>query len=443
MVVFRFGRLDDFSFYLYSRNDLQGVINSGFSFGRPITTFIIGNTIGSVGNIDGFSLIRAGSLIILLFVVYLSSTFYKLTNKPISIWPFFLLFYFMSLPGLWVFMSWAQGLPHVLGMLFVLISVMAYCRPRYQKYFYVFSFLAIFTYQPFGLLIPILLVPKLFQEETRNIVREFVKIYLWVFSLCLINYLVVKSQAEPNARSQITSDYLEKMSWFVSEWIPRVLFPWSLKVNLIGSAVMGMIFLALLMDFAKKMELRLSMILVSSIGLPSLPFLITGENWASSRAILASNISFAIGLFFLASKYHSLRKSDFILKFAALGVATIFFFNSIFVGYGSLVLPQNQEWKNTLRDMAIVPSETREIIAHLSFFEQSSSISFSYDEFGVLNSSVPDALGGMIKMAMASFWLKNVPTNIDTERKCQKVASTFEEKTKSFNLYPLAGMPGC
>ena len=181
MVIFRFGRLDDFSFYLYSRNDVQGVINSGLSFGRPITTFIIGKTIGLVSNIDGFSIIRAGTLIILILIVYLASTFYKLNTKSVSIWPLFLLFYFISLPGLWVFMSWAQGLPHVLGLLFVLISVMAYCSPQHQKYFFVFSFLTFFTYQPFGLLIPILLVPKLFKEKTRNLVREFVKMFLWVF----------------------------------------------------------------------------------------------------------------------------------------------------------------------------------------------------------------------------------------------------------------------
>ena len=261
--------------------------------------------------------------------------------------------------------------------------------------------------------------------------------------LCLLNYFIVKSQKNPNVRSQITSDYIEKMSWFVSEWIPRVLFPWSLKVNIIGSSVVGIIFLVVFISFARKNKFSHVFILLSSMILPSLLFLITGENWASSRAVLASNISFGIGLLFLVFKCDLLKKSYFIMKLAALGVAAALFFNSIFIGYGSLVLPQAQEWQNTINDMAIVPRDAIEITGHLSFFEQSPAVSFSYDEFGILNSSVPDALRGMIKMAMSSSRLVNIPVNIEADRKCQRLFSSFDEKSKRFNLYPLAGMPGC
>lgn len=443
MVFFKFGRLDDFSLYLYTRDDVQGVITSGFSFGRPITTLIIGKSFGLINDINGFSILRGGSLLLLLFIVYFATKFYSPEHKVKSMLLFFLLLYYISLPGLWVFMSWAQGFPHILGILFVLISVKAYCSPHHQKYYFVFSVLAFFTYQPFGLLIPILLVPKLFKVAAKNVVGEFIKIYLWMSFLSLVNYLVVKTQVAPNTRAEITSEYLVKLTWFVSEWIPRVLFPWSLKVNVIGSAIVGIIFVLLIFNFMQKSKMSRVLILLSSMALPSLPFLITSENWASSRAILASNISFSIGLTFLAINCFSQERPKLTLKLATSGFVAIFFMNSVYIGYGSLVLPQSQEWESTLRELSLAPNETKELTAHLAFFEQTSSNRLSYDEFGILNSSVPNPLIGMLTMAVSPYWLVDVPININSERKCQKFGSGLDEKTKSFNLYPLVGMPGC
>lgn len=443
MVILRFGRLDDFSFWLYTRDDPQGVVTSGLSFGRPVTTLIIGKSFELVPGIEGFSIIRAGSLLLLLLIAYLAFNFYRVENKPEPILSIFFLLYFVSLPGLWVFMSWAQGLPHILGFLFVFISVIAYCRPHGQKYYFAFSFLAFFTYQPFGLLIPILLVPKLFRERSSNLIREFIKIYMWITVLCLMNYLLIKSQSAPNSRSQLTSDFSLKLSWFVSEWTPRVLFPWSLQVNVFGAVIAGIAFVFVFQDFLRKERISRAMILLLSIILPSVPFLITSENWASSRAILASNISFTVGISFLIMKYFSLKRRNLMLKLMSVAFASVFFMNSIYTGYGSLVLPQSQEWKGTLSAVALAPKETKEITGHLAFFEQSPSASLSYDEFGVLNSTVSDPLTGMLRMAMSNLWLAKLPLNIDLERKCQDSVSSLNLETNRFNLYPLVGMPGC
>ena len=184
-----FGRLDDFSFYMYTREDISGVIQWGWSYGRPVTSFIIGNSFGSVNNISDFSILRFLSLVTLVGIIFIMHLAYLKEKRFGILVKVMATVYFISLPGIWVFMTWAQGLPHLIALLFVAISVSCYTDSKLMWMYYAFSALSMFTYQPFSLLIPVILLSRLIKVDSPIWKKDYLRIAGWNMSLLFFNFL--------------------------------------------------------------------------------------------------------------------------------------------------------------------------------------------------------------------------------------------------------------
>lgn len=440
IVFAEFGRLDDFAFYLWTRNDVSGVIQSGFSFGRPITSLVIAETFSKVNTIQDFSTLRLLSVICLVLIFSFAGKLYSNVNN----FQFTLaVLAFITLPGLWVFVTWAQGFPHILALFFVVVGANCYMHKEKRWLFYVFSSAAIFTYQPFALLFPTILMTRILYISEVGYKRHFVRISSWLFILLLSNYWLVRLQAAPSARSNITKNYSEKFHWFVGEWVPRVTFPWNLNANLKLSFLSIILFVILATKYVIREKNLKAPILIFCMSFPGIPFLISAENWASSRAIFASNIAYFMVMFFFFLRVQ-LTPSEVALKdFATyIALACLLFF-SVMHGYQGLVYPQVQEWSTLEQDVHLIPSGVNQISGQISYFEQSSSPVFSYDEFGVLNSTGETALLGMITLAKKGTPAEMVSIKIVTERACQQENSYLQTRTNTFILRPISGMKGC
>lgn len=441
--IARFGRLDDFSFFLYTREDIAGVVQSGWTYGRPVTSFIIGNSFGFVEQISDFSILRLLSLGLLISVIVMMNLYYSKEKGFSLLFTSVMALYFISLPGIWVFMTWAQGLPHFLALFFVAACVLCYTRPKLKWLYYIFSLLSMFTYQPFSLLIPIILFTKLLSSDPLSWKKDFSKITTWNMALLLLNFLIVKLQPSPNPRSAISSDFSGKTQWIITEWIPRVIYPWALNVSvpLVSVSLLGFVFISF--KYMSKVGFQKYAALFFTSLLPSLPFILSNENWASSRAVLSSNIAIAVFIMNMAAAlgYERFRKVRYKATLT-LSVACLFL-HSLFQGYQGLVLPQAMEWNSVSSQMNSQWVGVSEIKANVTPFEQTSSPIISYDEFGILNSSVGGALLGMLTMAKQDTSLSQKPVIIGPERVCQTSISYVDDVTKVLFLFPISGTKGC
>ena len=284
---------------------------------------------------------------------------------------------------------------------------------------------------------------RIIQNRDEGYKKHFFIITTWTIFLAFINFWLVKSQASPNVRSNITKNYSEKLHWFVSEWVPRVTFPWSLKTNSIMSTISIILFVLLAASYILKERNSKAPILLSCMIFPGLPFIISAENWASSRAIFASNIAFLI----VAAIFMSSVRENFMQRSIKNLVATSSLAYLLFIatmnGYQGLVFPQAQEWARLEQEIRLIGNDATLISGQVSLFEQSSSPIFYYDEYGVLNSSVETALQGMITMAKFETAAESIPIEIGADRICQMEISHFLPSTKTYILRPIAGTRGC
>jgi hypothetical protein len=233
------------------------------------------------------------------------------------------------------------------------------------------------------------------------------------------------------------------MEWFLGEWVPRVTFPWSLNVNLTLSAVSIILFVILTVNyFLSEKNFKGPVLLICMI-LPGIPFIVSSENWASSRAIFASNIAYFIVMVKFVSSVEISPKRIAIKNIMSSAALTYVLFLAIINGYQGLVFPQVQEWGRLEQEVQLISTESTQISGQISLFEQSSSPIISYDEYGVLNSSVETALRGMITMAKSGTPVELLPIEIVTDRTCQLQNSYFQSSTKIYFLWPISGMPGC
>lgn len=440
LVFAKFGRLDDFVFYLYTRSDVSGVIHSGLTYGRPITSLILGKTFSSVSYIQDFSKLRLLSLACLILVFLFAGRFYS--KMGAARFTFGLLL-FMTLPGLWVFLSWAQGLPHIVALLFLIVGASCYFKAKLKWLFFLLSALTMFTYQPFALLFPIVLMSRIIQNRDDRYKKHFFIIMTWTIILAIINFWLVKSQASPNVRSNITENYTEKLHWFVSEWVPRVTFPWSLNANTTMSTISIILFALLAASYIFKERNLKAPILFSCMIFPGIPFIISVENWASSRAVFASNIAFLIVALIFSTSLRLNYIFSIITNLVATSSLAYLLFIATMNGYQGLVFPQAQEWARLEQEIRLVGDDATLISGQVSLFEQSGSPIFSYDEYGVLNSSVETALLGMITMAKFETAAESIPIEIGADRICQMEFSHFLPSTNTYILLPIAGTPGC
>lgn len=441
LVISKFGRLDDFAFYLWSRNDAWEIIKSGLTYGRPLLSLILGLSFTEVNSIEGFSIMRAISVLILLatiLILYIHYSKKLKINTPVF---FSVTFLLLSLPGVWVFLSWAQGLPHFVGLLLVAIAVN--CYESKKIVFYVSSLLAIYTYQPFGLILPTLLTIEIMHKKDRAFFREFTKFISWIIFATFSNLVVVHIQPNYNRRANFTTSYSEKLSWVYSEWIPRVVFPWSFKPWMFLTFLIVSIYIILLILCAKYFNYPKILALVFATTFTSVPFVISVDNWASSRAVLSSNIVFYVAICYLASQVSLFKKTKKLNVTALFLMCLMFFLYSTKVANETLVYPQSFEWKRSVQEIRNIPNEAKIIEVQLAPFEQTSAPFTAYDENGILNSSVEIPLKGMVALAQDSLDKKSLEIQFNSIRQCQSPSSFLDLNSGVYKINILKGVKSC
>jgi hypothetical protein len=129
---------------------------------------------------------------------------------------------------------------------------------------------------------------------------------------------------------------------------------------------------------------------------------------------------------------------------AFLGVfVVILLITSVRNGYAGLVFPQTREWTRTIEDLKNYDGDVKEIRVQLAPFEQTSSEVISYDEFGILNSSVDYPLIGMVMMARNQVGLNEAEVILVSTRECQTKRTFLDPESRVLFLSPLAGVKGC
>jgi len=437
----KFGRLDDFTFYLYAKSDFAGLAASGFTFGRPINSSLNALDFSVMHNIARFSWLRFLNVLLLVASLEL----YLFVHKKVTKWDsiqkriciYFLIF---SLPGIWVFLTWAQGVPHFLALLVAVLSSYFLVVKENRFAFLICLSLSIFTYQPLGLLVPALcfsLIGKKQGQKTIDLVKFST---LSTIAITTVNFISIHLSKHPNSRSTIVSDYSGKTKWIIHEWIPRVFFPYPLHASLLPAVIAITLFLLVLILVGRSYNFSKSLYGAMVILLPSLPFLAINENWASSRAILSTNIAILCVMFY---SYRTLdnRKIRSNLGIACFGLSFFLFSLSAVFALKGLVAPQSKEWNSTLRIVSNLPNEVKSLKLQLTNFEQTSSSVLSYDEYGVQNTSVGEVGVAQTLLAIDQLHIKNLSVTLQNKRICS--TNRMNLKNGILVISPLAGLISC
>ena len=433
IVLGNYARLDDYVQLLWVMDyGKVHLIDWSLTFGRPVT-FLVNSltfeTAGSISNLWVSRLVGAVSfscsaVLMCNMVVAKSHTFLRRVV---------LVTLFVSLPGLWVFLSWAQGAGHGVSFLCAVFAcyltrlsclkqAKSLCRGLLlsgSTFFFVF--LAIFGYQPFGLAIPgIFLGLSALSRFDKPFFRPFYLTSLFVVVAMVVNALVVRSYPG-SPRSRFASDLQQKFEWAMSEFLPRTAWPFSLTVKHVPAMIVaGCVLVAathallqLVRSGRQNTAVQLFIASIISLSFPLLPHLLIEENWASSRATLTP--AFVFWILALATlfrvidrwirEFSAAQKSNQVLrKFLGLEVVTVIgllvlCFFSLFRAHAGLVAPSIREWNQTQSVWAAIDSPIAEIrICALPFFNPGVPY-VSYDEYGILTGSVSWAAPSMHRIA--------------------------------------------
>jgi hypothetical protein len=434
-----FGRLDDFTFYAYANENFFSFATSGWSYGRPITSLTNALLFRNVDSMNDLSFIRSANVLVLLISIYMYGKIFFETRSSSKKNLLIGLLIFLSFPGIWVFLTWGQGFAHLLAFPLIVITIKLRAIKNSKFAFSLFVIGVMFIYQPFALAIPsILLFTEAFLNRRKLDVQRLIFPIAVVLMALALNYLTIRSQKNPNTRSELVYSFQEKFLWIVNEWMPRVILPHLLRplsyISIISLLIIGL----LLFRLGQRTNFKISMVLLFTIVLPWAPFIVIEDNWASSRAVLASNIAlyFGIGTIFLLMPVAiSKNFKSLLLKFAVLVFAV-----STYAAYSGLVLPQNAEWNNVKTILRQLPPTATKVQINLAFFEQTTSKLKSYDEFGVQNSSVQESALNQLKLGAEEESLTHIRFFVNQNRTCMRVLLTRQEPIK---VSAVGNMPGC
>lgn len=220
------------------------------------------------------------------------------------------------------------------------------------------------------------------------VLRGFIgKFWLTVLTLGVLLNLFVMSEFGDNTgtRGGLVSDFRGKISWGVQELIPGFwrISPWNrFTISTVLLASLTLICLAL---FLKNSRSPLQKILLAAtLPVATLPNLLTSENWASNRSLIAPQW---ISLFWATLCIVFLLKRKFLTrdlyKISSLGLATLLAITQVnYVAVLGWKNPQERELRIIREALTATKCEKIRFVRP-SHWSDLNTLKLSFDEFGL------------------------------------------------------------
>lgn len=431
IVLGSYGRLDDYAQLIsVQQQGARALVEWSVSFGRPLNFVVNGALFKLAGTVEGLwiaRLVAAVATALAASTLALASTLGKPSMKNQVAVPALV----FALPGTWVFISWGQGAGHAVSLLWAALSclsalvamrVMGWRKAALLAVALVLIAASMFGYQTFGLAIPALILAcGLLGQQAVNALRAALMALPVTVLAFAVNVLVVRSQptSDVTARSGLTSDWSGKAEWLVLEFLPRVLWPFSLTPRLVLASLIAVITLLFLLGSAlrarKRGVLRLwTFILIigfAVVVLPMAPFVVIVENWASSRSVLGPALAFWLLLLALvfntvgpaSADAHGFseqaRRMQSKVPLALTAALVFAALVSALRAYVGLTAPAEMEWAEVKAMWAAAPPTVSAAEVQLQPIIVSDSPFISYDEYGLATGSITWSVPAMHALA--------------------------------------------
>jgi hypothetical protein len=435
-VLPRYGRMDDYNqLDMVLRGGRGSLIELGASFGRPITFLFNAQLYDWVGSVDGLWIMRAVGVLLWAAAIATLVLAGHRAGVPAP-WAVALGSVAGALPGTWVMITWAQGAGHALSFYLAALSVWAFTEKRVPTPVGVLLalpllFASMFGYQLYALTVPAIVAAiAVASGQYRPMLHPRLLSLGTSVIAFLINVGLVRSSAPPGLeqRTNLATDWAGKAAWVVDEFLPRVLWPFSLEARGVLACMSALAAVALWGGAAYRMtRTRGVLSAVSEAGflvlvllLPAATQMVISENWASSRAVLAPALAFWLLLIASLSRLSFLaepaggppnRTGRTVALLITLGLVVCSAAMAS-LAYRLMALASSREWTQAITIWSAVDrSPARAEVLQQPFVSDAVGPA-SYDEFGILTGSVAWAIPAMHSLAAKRSGLSITPDQV-------------------------------
>ncbi len=412
-----YGVHDDYHFLYNAIMGNSSTLDLLASVGRPINGILLYFGFSAAKTINNLSYLRLVTLVgisLLGCITYLVSKYNNLstiTSTLISV-------SVVLLPSFQLYSAWAQHFTTPFAGAIALWSSYIVTKADLSNFRSMIKssaisasllFVALLIYQPVamlfctGIIISILSAKELlkkwnFKRITAAVSVSFLAL-LFDFIALKIGHLHYPAQG---LRYSVVSDVFGKMLWFLKEPLVSSLsfycVPGNATIAITVCIVMVVGYAFYILRNGFRIGLYAAILLIGCIIGSYLPSLLTAENWASYRTIVALSSSF-VAIFIclivepLVKKYNTttVRTPSTHVEFIYAGIAIYILMISIATQknvYDSLVLPNVIEINNLASKLETVKDKKiATIVIKPSSWQDSAAIPMAYDEFGLPSSS--------------------------------------------------------
>ncbi len=452
-----FGVLDDYQFLYSSLSDEKSSFTILISAGRPINAlffYVAFKLAGSLTNLvylRAISLIGIWSLGLMLYYflrVHRFSFAFSLTVAS-SI---------LLLPSFQVYAAWAQHFTTAfagsLALLSALIISPSFIERSSKKEIrmassIIFLIISLLIYQPIAMLfctgVCIFLLSRFKSNNDINCseLLNFIIVYVtsMIFAFCIFEigkyYFPIQ-----HTRFGVNLDFLAKIHWFLFESMRNAfsfyIVPPSEYVAISACALLCILTSSFLFVKRISARIKIKVFVLLSMGIIAsyAPNLITGENWAAYRSLVALNSTLLFIFIFFVSNYipSFFVKSSGKYLLVILGLVLILTAQrNVLSGF---VMPNVTELNNlsSLIKAKGPINEKIKIIVKPSSWNDSSAKPIAYDEFGMHSSITPYYARAIVGIVLRDLYhLKNFNiVIIDKEDNSSISADSSESFTINF-----------
>jgi len=402
-----YGYLDDYSNLWNFKHNIWSAFLAIFGQGRPF--------LGLVAILIFFPIQSINQLI---FIHFLSSlclgllgfSIHKILSHANGRRKFsnFAIFWLSAAPllgtsGFMIFGAWSSEFPALLCMVLGSFGVLLILKKPMSPSGYIIVGINLLTYQPnFVLLVLLFITSQIIyifnsQDDSANLMRFLNRSSVIVIAVCFLAELACleigkKFDLISGARSQFTTNYYEKYQWFIHSELPRIsnfLVPWQpvgFVILCVGILTVAGIIILCWKSMSTKKSLVLMMFgLLFSVA----PNLLSAENWASSRSILAPQwflmVLVCIPILIILDRFVNMPIGNFAVSIFLVSLLSLNYYN---INYVNFRVPQETELRIARAYLTVSRCEQVKSVTPSSWTD-SLAPRVSFDEYGIPSSTQP------------------------------------------------------
>ena len=404
-----YGYLDDYSNVWDFKHNIMAGLQMSFGQGRPLlglVVLLIFFPIQSINQLIFIHLLSSLCLGLLGFTIHKILSYANENSRNFSD---FTIFWMSAAPllgttGFMIFGAWCSEFPALLCMTLGSYGVLLILKKPTSPKGYVIIGINLLAYQPNFILLVLLFITSQIiyisnsQNEGAKLIRFLNRSSVTVISICFLVELTCleigkKLNFITGARSHFTSNYYEKYQWFIHSEIPRILnflVPWQpvgfvVLMSVVLLSVFGIIIFCWKSTSIKKSLLLITFGLLFSVS----PNLLSAENWASSRSILAPQwfimMLVSVPILKTLGRIAKLPIGTFTLSIIIVTLLSLNYYN---INYLNFRAPQERELKIVRAFLTVSRCEQVKFVTQ-SAWTDTLSPRFSFDEYGIPSTTPP------------------------------------------------------